>query len=102
LREAGETLRRELRAIELALVQGRTDSPLRFASSLAMRLAALSGFGEGADAPPTEGMSGVYEELSGLMEGQIGRLRSLFERDLSKFNELVREEQVPPIPIPEL
>jgi photosystem II stability/assembly factor-like uncharacterized protein len=101
LREAGGNLRRELRTIEAALVQSRTDSPLRFPSSPAMRLAALSGFGEGADARPTEGMKAVFEELSALIDEQLDRLRTLFRRDLQDFNELVREE-IPPIAISEI
>jgi len=47
-------------------------------------------------------MKAVFEELSRLIDEQLNRLRTLFRQDLQNFNELVREEQIPPIAISEI
>jgi photosystem II stability/assembly factor-like uncharacterized protein len=100
--EAARALISSLKSVEHVLIQTKTDSPLRFPSSLAMRLAALPSFGEGADAPPTDGMIGVFDDLSARIDEQLQIARRLVERDLARFNQLVRQEQIPALVAPNL
>lgn len=91
LRAAASTLTRKLSAVEEKLAQPETKgaSALRFPRSLTMRLAALPGYGEGADAAPTAGMIDVYRELERIADDLLAQLDQLYRDDVAQFSELV-------------
>jgi ferritin-like metal-binding protein YciE len=97
---AAEALEKKLTAVEEALYQTRNRSsqdPLNFPIRLNNKLAALARAVGSADAAPTEQSYAVYEDLLGKIDAELATLARLVESDLARFNQLVRERDVPAV-----
>ncbi len=104
IRGQADSLRRRLTAIEEEIYQTRNRSsqdPLNYPIRLNNRIAALSGVVAGGDARPTDQAVAVFDELSGLLQVQLDRLRAVVETDVPAFNALVREANVPALVVRE-
>jgi photosystem II stability/assembly factor-like uncharacterized protein len=101
---AAKTLDKNLTTIEEALYQTKNKSsqdPLNFPIRLNDKLASLTGVVESAVAPPTSQTLDVYRDLTGKVDAELGRLHDLIAVDLTKFNQLVRDQNVPAVVVRE-
>jgi hypothetical protein len=99
-----KALREALKEIEDALAQSRSkahEDPLNFPIQLNNKLAALAGVVASADAAPTEGAKGVFADLSGRLDLQLGQLREVLAGELAEFNAAVQEAELPPVVAPQ-
>jgi hypothetical protein len=99
---AAEALDKKLTAVEEALYQTKNQSsqdPLNFPIRLNNKLAALARAVESADGPPTDQASTVYDDLVGKIDAQLSALAQVLSADLTSFNRLVREQDVPAVVI---
>jgi photosystem II stability/assembly factor-like uncharacterized protein len=98
-----KALRDALTEIEDELTQSRSkahEDPLNFPIKLNNKLAALAGVVASADAAPTQGAQGVFADLSGRVDLQLGQLREVLAAELADFNAAVRETDLPPVVVP--
>jgi hypothetical protein len=98
--EAAKNLRAQLDAVEEELYQTKNQSsqdPLNFPIRLNNKLAALAGVAGSGDVAPTTQDYAVCDELIGKIDVQLGRLKSLIEKEVPEFNKLVRGQNVPAI-----
>ncbi len=90
----------KISTIEEELYQVKNQSgqdPLNFPIKLNNRLASLRRSVEDGDAKPTNGAYQVYEELTLELEKQLGSLKALLNSDLSKINDLLKDNGASPI-----
>ncbi|MGH2448532.1 MAG: WD40/YVTN/BNR-like repeat-containing protein [Chloroflexota bacterium] len=86
---------KDLTDIENELIDTNPDSPLYdHPSRLNSKLALLSYFVDSADAAPTAGSYAVYEDLSGRIDHQFHRLRSLVDGPIAQFNGTIQSSGV--------
>jgi hypothetical protein len=98
--DAAKSLGAKLTAVEEELYQTKNQSnqdPLNYPIRLNNKLAALTGVVSSADAAPTEQSYAVYEDLVAKINVQLQRLSEIMRADLSAFNKLVRDQNVPPV-----
>jgi hypothetical protein len=101
---AATALTRKLTAVEEALYQTKNRSsqdPLNYPIRLNNKLSLLTGSVESADAPPTDQLRAVYEDIVGQIDVQLARLREALDLDLVAFNRLVREQEIPAVVVEE-
>jgi len=100
--DAAKALAKSLTAIEEALYQTKnraSEDPLNFPIKLNNKLAALEGVVESSDDPPPAQTNMVYEDLASQVNAQLNALKKLASIDLTAFNKLVRDENVPAIAV---
>ena len=68
-------------------------------SKLNVKLASLMGVVAGADAAPTTQSEEVFASLSARVDAQLQRLADLVEREVPRFNALVRELELPALTV---
>jgi hypothetical protein len=98
--EAAKSLSKNLTAVEEALYQTKnraSEDPLNFPIKLNNKLAALEGVVESSDSAPTLQSSQVFEDLASQVNVQLESLKKLMESDLTAFNKLAREQNVPAV-----
>ena len=86
-----------MRAIEETLYQTKNQSgqdPLNFPIRLNNKLAHLSSVAGRGDYPPTDQSIAVRDELTGQIDEQLGKLRSILETEVPEFNRKVRDKGV--------
>jgi hypothetical protein len=90
----------QLGAIEQELYQVKNQSnqdPLNFPIKLNNRLASLRRSVENGDARPTDGAYKVFNELSAELDGHLGDLNQVVEKDLPKVNAVLMDSGVTPV-----
>ncbi len=95
----------DMKAIEEALYQTKNKSgqdPLNYPIRLNNKLAALSGESDGGDFKPTSQVKAVQTEISGKIDEQLQSLKKVFSDKIPKFNELVKQKQINPVPLTEV
>ena len=98
--EAGKALCEALAAVESALIlPGRqTDTfGLNRRVRLNAALASVISIVDSADARPTSQARALAEEYMARIDGELDRLKTLLDRDLGTFNDLVSEANLPPV-----
>jgi photosystem II stability/assembly factor-like uncharacterized protein len=98
--KAARSLKVRLSSVEDVLIQSKSKSgqdPLNYPVLLDNKIAALASVVASADARPTDQSYQVFKELSAKADEQLQRLRSIIERDLPEFNELVKKAKIPAI-----
>lgn len=98
--EAATALEKKLTAIEEELYQTKNQSsqdPLNYPIRLNNKMAALGGVVASGDGAPTAQSYLVYEELAGKIDAQLRSLDEVLQNDLTAFNKLVRDENVPAV-----
>ncbi|NOT35318.1 MAG: glycosyl hydrolase [Candidatus Eisenbacteria bacterium] len=97
---SARALTARLTAVEEALYQTKNRSsqdPLNFPIRLNDKLSSLTGVVSGADAAPTEQCYTVYDEVAGAIDAELAKLGVLLGAELSAFNRLVREKELPAV-----
>jgi hypothetical protein len=100
LSAAGVPLKTNISGVEAEVYQVKNQSsqdPLNYPIKLNNKLASLNGVVSSAPGAPTAQAVQVFNELSAKLEVQTGKMRTLYVRDLSKFNELLKKYGLPPI-----
>ena len=98
LSAAGAPLKTNLTGVEAEVYQIKNQSsqdPLNFPIKLNNKLAALNGTVASAPGAPTAQAVQVFNELSAKLGVQTGRMKTLYDRDLAKFNELLKKYGLP-------
>jgi hypothetical protein len=100
IQEAADALAKKLTAVEEALYQTKnraSQDPLNYPIRLNNKLAALGGTVASADAAPTAQAYAVYDELVAKIDAELRALDGLLADDVSAFNRLVREKEIPAV-----
>ena len=97
LLESAKTLSERLTEVENELIQVKSGSPLQPPSRLNSKIATLSAFVDNADFAPTRQSYEAYDYLSELIEGQLDILHEVESGELLRFNNRLRESNVPPV-----
>jgi len=98
--ELAQMVRERLTRVEEAVYQTQSRSaqdPLNFPIRINNRLAALLSLVEGSENRPTNQSYEVYEVLSEELEVQLQELEVIIRDDVSRLNQLLREEGLPTI-----
>ena len=93
-----------MKKIEEALYQTKNRSgqdPLNFPVRLNNKLAALAGEVDGSDYEPTHQVRAVYSEVTGKIDEQLNALKKVFNEQVPKLNQLVREKQIDAVSLPD-
>ncbi len=104
LRTQIETLSKQLGEIEKALYQTQNKSPqdpLNFPIRLNDKLAGLMSLADLGDHPPTASMLRVRDQLITAIDGELTKLRLIWEQELPAINRLAREQEVVAIQLPQ-
>jgi hypothetical protein len=78
-------------------VQRESNSPLNPPSRLNFKLAALLESIQNADAPPTGGQTGVFDQLSAQVSSHLDSLQGILTGELVQLNEMLRTARIGPI-----
>ena len=100
--DAAKDLDKKLTAVEEELYQIKNQSsqdPLNFPIKLNNRLAALLGVIQSTDAGPTKQSNVVYEGLASEANAQLRAADKLLKDDVSQFNKLVRDSNIPAVTV---
>ncbi len=92
----------ELGVVEDAIYQTKlraNEDALNFPIKLNNKLGALMGTVMQSDSAPTEQSYAVFKELSAALQVQLDKLGQITTQDVSSFNKLVREQNIPAITI---
>jgi hypothetical protein len=97
LLESVKSLKEKLTAVEDALVQVKAESSLQFPSRLNSKMATLSAFVDNADFAPATQTQEAFDFLSEQIGDELKRLDDIEANDLARFNEALRNANVPPV-----
>ena len=103
--KAVEAIRETMKSVEETLYQTKNRSPqdpLNFPIRLNDKLAALGDTVAAGDNAPTAQAAAVRDELVAAIDRELARLRRVWTSDLPALNKLVREREVPAVPLPPL
>ena len=73
------------------------DNTFREPSKLLIRLLGLVGHIASADFPPTVQLIELFEDLENFNDGYLNQFNELLDEDLPAFNDLLEENNIPPI-----
>jgi len=97
LTDLANSIAQQMKKIEEALYQTKNKSgqdPLNFPVRLNNKLAALGSEADGSDFKPTDQVKMVFAEITGKIDEQLSALAKIFDSDIPKFNELVRQKNI--------
>ena len=97
LLESAKSLKETLTSIEDTLIQVKAGSPLQPPSRLNSKMAVLSAFVDNADFAPTKQCYEAFDYLAERVNAQLSKLQEVESGDLAKFNEKLRQVDVPPV-----
>ncbi len=63
------------------------------------KIAALGGVVASADTAPTDQSYDVFDKLSAELDLQLEKFKKIIEEDIPRFNRLVRQEEIPAVPV---
>jgi photosystem II stability/assembly factor-like uncharacterized protein len=98
--DAGMRLKEKLTSVEDVLIQSKSKSgqdPLNYPILLDNKIAALASVVSSADARPTDGSYDVFKELEAKADQQLIKLKEILKTDLTAFNKMVKEADIPTI-----
>lgn len=102
LKKSGDALAETLTKIEEALYQTKNQSgqdPLNYPIRLNNRLSALVSSVSQGDFPPTDQAIVVKNELTALINAELGKLKTVLTTDVKAFNELVATKNIPAVKV---
>ncbi len=103
--EMSKSILDDMKKIEEALYQTKNKSgqdPLNYPIRLNNKLAALGGEVDGGDFKPTSQVRAVQQEINGKIDEQLQSLKKIFTDKVPKFNEMVKQKQINPVPVSEV
>ncbi len=98
--EESEELTGKLTAIEVELTQVKSKSgqdPINFPPMIDNQFTSLYGFVNSGDFQPTAGAYERFEDLKPQLDDLLGQLQQVIRTDLTAFNDLLRNKNVPPV-----
>jgi len=101
--DAAKDMVKRLTAVEEELYQTKnraSEDPLNFPIKLNNKLAHVLGVVQSSDNQPTAQSNMVYEDLATAVNAQLKTLDKLMTGDLTAFNKLIRDENVPAVMAP--
>ena len=104
LTDMAKSIQEEMKKVEEALYQTKNRSgqdPLNFPVRLNDKLSGLASEAEGGDYKPTEQVKAVYKELTGKIDVQLQALNKIFQEQIPKFNEMVKQKQISAVSLAE-
>ncbi len=103
--ELSKSILDDMKKVEEALYQTKNRSgqdPLNYPIRLNNKLAALGGEVDGGDFKPTMQVKAVQQEINGKIDEQLHSLKQIFVDKIPKFNEMVKQKQINPVPVSEV
>jgi hypothetical protein len=100
--KAARQLRTKLTAVEDVLIQSKSKSgqdPLNYPILLDNKIAAVASVVAASDSRPTDQSYEVFKELSAKADEQLVKFKSILEKDLPNFNDIVKKSKIPAIVI---
>jgi photosystem II stability/assembly factor-like uncharacterized protein len=97
---SADALVKKLTTVEEALYQTKNRSsqdPLNYPIRLNNKLSALGADVSDSEGRPTSQQQEVYKDVAHRIDVQLGTLRQLLGDDLSAFNRLIREREIPAV-----
>jgi len=101
--DAATQLDKKMTAIEEALYQTKNQSnqdPLNFPIRLNDKLASVAGSAASGDFAPTAQAIAVKTELITAINGELAKLKAIWDQDLPALNATLKQLQVPPLMLP--
>ena len=101
--DAAKALTQKLTAVEEELYQTKnraSEDPLNFPIKLNNKLAHVLSVVEASDNQPTQQSYMVYEDLATQTNAELKKLDGLMGAELTAFNKLIRDENVPAVQAP--
>ena len=101
--DTAKSLITKLTAIEEELYQTKnraSEDPLNYPIKLNNKIAYILGMVSNAESQPTASSYMVYEELASKVNAQIRALNTALTEDISSFNKLIRDGNVPAVIVP--
>jgi photosystem II stability/assembly factor-like uncharacterized protein len=98
VKQWADTINKQMTAVEEALYQTKAKSSqdvLNFPIRLNDKIAGLYDYAASGYGAPAKQVKDVYEVLAGQADVQLNKLKAIFNNDLAKFNQLIREKAVP-------
>jgi hypothetical protein len=98
LMEQSTALRKKIGAIEDELINSSataSEDELHYPTKLNSKFGYLNEAVDSADAAPTAGELGVFTELDGQLETQLGKWNEVTSKDLPALNEALRKGNIP-------
>ncbi|HNH23014.1 MAG TPA: hypothetical protein PLY26_12745, partial [Ferruginibacter sp.] len=100
IRQLADSINKQMTVIEEALHQTKAKSGqdvLNYPIRLDDKISGLYDFASSGNAAPAKQVKEAYTELSAQADGYLAKLKKIFDEDLVKFNQLVREKSLPVI-----
>ena len=102
--EAGESLSQSLTSIEEKLMQTKYEVPggdsMNFPPQVDAKLNWVLSRILKADTKPTDGAYDRFADLNEELAQYLERLKSVLDKDLTAYNDLIREKNLPPVLVP--
>ena len=98
IKQKGDTINKQLTAIEEALYQTKAKSGqdvLNYPIRLNDKISGLFDYAGSGYNPPTEQVKQAYADLSGLVDIQLNKLKSLMNMDVPELNKMIRDKAIP-------
>ena len=98
IKQKGDTINKQLTAIEEALYQTKSKSGqdvLNYPIRLNDKISGLFDYAGSGYNPPTEQVKQAFNELAALTDKQLNKLKSLMEIDVTELNKMIREKAIP-------
>ena len=95
--DMAKAINQKMKKIEDELYQTKNKSnqdPLNYPIRLNNKLAALASEADGSDYKPTAQVRAVYQEVTAQIDEQLSTLKRIFEEEVPKFNEMVRQKSI--------
>ncbi|HEY1113005.1 MAG TPA: hypothetical protein VGE66_05570 [Chitinophagaceae bacterium] len=100
VKAAGDSITKKLTAIEEALYQTKAKSGqdvLNYPIKLNDKLSGVFDAANSGQAAPSQQVRDVYNTLVSQIDAELARLRTIKEKDVPAFNELIRQKSLPVI-----
>jgi hypothetical protein len=100
--EAAGAMNDKLTTVEEKLLQTETGSRVALQPKLTEQFGWLYSQVGSADAKPTDQSHERFDDLSRQLVGHLAELQVILNTDLAAFNEMIREQGVPPVIVPDV
>jgi hypothetical protein len=98
IKQQADTINKQMTVIEEALHQTKAKSGqdvLNFPIRLDDKISGLYDFAVSGNAAPAKQVKDAYTELSAQADEQLNKLKKIFDEDLIKLNQLIRQKSLP-------
>ena len=100
IKTLADSINKRMTRIEEALYQTKAKSGqdvLNYPIRLNDKIAGLYGYAVSGNAAPTKQVRDAYADLSAQADAELNKLKTVFDVDVPRLNQLIREKQLPVI-----